>query len=804
MKRNNKKLITLLLAGTLGVAAAGVATLDKKVASAADVTYALSNVFASSDGVVIDAGTLVDKQTTKFTFDKDSTAVRYRNDLAFAWYEGKNDAKYFNMEFAFADLDFETYAFAIESKSAWATEDEKVTNTVYFANREGVVSVAVLNDGEEFVKEDKPAEGNNPAVEKTPTVTLTTPIAANETVKLSLKKGTEDGEFEVCVNEQNVGSFTNVGSNWSEYLYDDDYEKRMFPLQFIGDVVDVATGETAKTTSIFLKSLNGQSFDNVADGKVTDNAVPVLVVDEELNGFELGDSFSLDYKQIDVLQESLSTETKNYYQFNPTHAAPNYDATISGTGSSLYFMDTVYEENGVKKSVYQESIQGNPAGYEYVSIKFTLGDNAHTGDEKKEYDLSWYANPAAIVSLTQGTETPKTTDFIKLYISEERPTYKLFVKNDVTNKNDIPDQERYDKEIAAYQKLVTKAAKDKYVDEAVNFESMAWLFQDDNGYRNLKFTISYKTPSSDSPKSTSGLTYSKLKLTPTEEGTYEFKVFATDLANNKMEYYNKDGELVEVSTLNVWDIEEIPSFKFTIENQGVKVKEATSASSRKVSKTLDDTYTFSDATVYGAANKGSEFSLYKLTDITDYNEYTGVTYAALKEEADKLIAEKREANETVDYAELYIQAYANKTGIERAKFVAIAEKNDLITVEDEEWESSDNKYEFNATSGSFKVVEEGGYLLLATYWNKELPLERAAAYKVVSVASEADSVEGDSNWLKNNLVSVILFSVAGLMLILIIILLFVKPSNETLEDVDKKAKKDKKNEEKVETTESEE
>ena len=88
------------------------------------------------------------------------------------------------------------------------------------------------------------------------------------------------------------------------------------------------------------------------------------------------------------------------------------------------------------------------------------------------------------------------------------------------------------------------------------------------------------------------------------------------------------------------------------------------------------------------------------------------------------------------------------------------------------------------------------------YWNKELPLERAGAYKVVSVASEADSVEGDSDWLKNNLVSVILFSVAGVMLILIIILLFVKPSKETLEDVDKKAKKSKKKE--VEETESKE
>ena len=57
---------------------------------------------------------------------------------------------------------------------------------------------------------------------------------------------------------------------------------------------------------------------------------------------------------------------------------------------------------------------------------------------------------------------------------------------------------------------------------------------------------------------------------------------------------------------------------------------------------------------------------------------------------------------------------------------------------------------------------------------------------MVEVASEKDVIKGETEWLKNNIVSVILFSVAALMLILIIILLLVKPSDETLEDVDAK------------------
>ena len=84
------------------------------------------------------------------------------------------------------------------------------------------------------------------------------------------------------------------------------------------------------------------------------------------------------------------------------------------------------------------------------------------------------------------------------------------------------------------------------------------------------------------------------------------------------------------------------------------------------------------------------------------------------------------------------------------------------------------------------------YIILADYYDSELPaIDRVMAYQLIEVASEADVIRGETEWLKNNLVSVILFSVAGLMLILIIILLLIKPSDETLEDVDAAAAKAK-------------
>ena len=73
-------------------------------------------------------------------------------------------------------------------------------------------------------------------------------------------------------------------------------------------------------------------------------------------------------------------------------------------------------------------------------------------------------------------------------------------------------------------------------------------------------------------------------------------------------------------------------------------------------------------------------------------------------------------------------------------------------------------------------------------------MQRASAYKVVLVETEEDVAKGESKvwaWVRNNKVSVILFGVAAVMLILIIVLLLVKPSEETLDDVDKEVEKKK-------------
>ena len=103
----------------------------------------------------------------------------------------------------------------------------------------------------------------------------------------------------------------------------------------------------------------------------------------------------------------------------------------------------------------------------------------------------------------------------------------------------------------------------------------------------------------------------------------------------------------------------------------------------------------------------------------------------------------------------------------------------------EEWAASDNKYNWKPDSRSFTAATSDLYLIMADYWDTDMKyVDHAPAFKLVEVESAKDIIKGETEWLKNNIVSVILFAIAGVMLILIIILLLVKPSEETLEDVD--------------------
>lgn len=807
MKRKNRKWLTLALAGALCATTVGAVVSAGVVSADTEPTYKLTDVFsAGSSKTEIKAKKYEgdEKSTATFTF-ADGDYIYLKRDLAYKWYEGKGDAKYLNMSFGFDQHNFKTVTMKFESESSVAIETGKATNSVRFKPAEGGLLAYVLEGEivgftqkekdeldqkktagtlteqeakelekiEEFIAKDEEAQGKG----------TTIAVANGQEITLALTEDPDYAEFGVKVNDKDIGTFTKVGANYGDYTYD-----KMYPLEIKAD-----TENDAKTV-FFLNEVNGQSFDEIVEDKIYDTATPVLVVNEDVNGFLLGTAFALDYEKIDVLQSASLTEEKKYYQYNPADTKVNYDATLS---TSVYFMDTVYYKDADNKA-YAEAGEGRTAttvarennGEEFLSAQITLGDKVFSkkeGDKaQKVYDLAWYANASALREKKVGEDTK---DFIVLNRNNEGAIYK-------TDSSDVA-------QITGYEDALKVAAEDVYAgsNSYIYLPSLEWLIGDNNGYRSLKFTISYKTESSSSAKTSSSLSYNALKIATTEEGAYEFKVFATDKAGNSMKMM-LDGEEVNVTTANIWDIDEIPSFSFTIANRGLKVTDPSSSTSRLVNKVLDESYTLSGLTVVGATSQQAEYALYRIdtskyTGTTKISQsiLTGITYEKIKLNAESKLSDVGAGKTYKSYLDLYLDVYADlvatavngdKTAV-KACFTEVQAYNDKITENDPEWEEY-NKYKWQPASKKFTTAEEGEYLMLANFWEKELPMQRAAGYKIVSVDSKTDEIEGESNWLKNNLVSVILFSIAGVMLILIIILLLVKPSDETLEDVEKKAK----------------
>lgn len=777
MKKTKLTALTLMLATAVVSTAFGGAILANKAAAAAD-TYALSDVFSVTDAT-LGAETLVEGESsnkvTALTL-KNKGSVTMKRSLALKWFAEKGEASYFTMTFAFKTLNFKSVTLEMESASAWATKDEKTTNTVTFTKDAETIKVSV-NGGE----------------------AKAVTVAAGKKLTLSLTEEStnKDGEFGVKLGEDEIGKFTNIGANYAEYSSNEQY-----PLTIKAEAAEGNEGDQANTV-VLLYDINGQQFDKLTSGdKIEDNAAPVLVVNENVNGFLLGTAFSLDYTTVDVLKTKSLKNTLEYYQYNPNLKGDVEYKTLS---TSVYFMDTVcyVNENGQFVDKGTDGAKATTVfkkeGKEYVSITLNTSDGAN--DET--YDLAWYANATETV---EGS----TLEYLPIDKNTDGATYTYLQLDEANKANKLVNETDYKQAKAAFEESLEEAAKDVYAGDNsyIYFPSFKWLIGDNNGYRNLKFTISYKTPSSDRASATTNLSYNTLKLAASNEGQYEFKIFATDKAGNTMKYY-LDGELVSVTTSNVWDIEEIPSFTYEIENKGLKVEDGSSASSRKDTKVLDKTYKLDDIDVVGASNLKEDYKLYKI-DRSKYNDgldanqqltasdLYAVTYEDLQDRID--LTKVGDYDGYFDmYLTAYAQALANELGvsgseaIEKIKscFVEIQEYDSRITAENasSEWEAY-NKYEWTASSQSFKTVEEGSYLILGDYWDSDLASsQRATAYKIVVVDSKADVIKGESDWLKNNVVSVILFSIAGVMAILIVILLLIKPSDETLEDVDAAAAK---------------
>ena len=763
MNKKKTKLITILLASALGVSATvGGALFGSGVLSAADetqTTYLAGDIFVGKEAQV-DATSTV----TKFRFTDSGTVTYNKRSVALTWKEDATTTKYFSTKFTLTDANFTTLALTMETGAATATKDEKAVNQLVFNNDNGTIKVTV-ND--------------QTVANSTVTVELNQPITVSFT-----KDGADYGEYTVKVEQGSVvspvGVFTNIGANYAQYV-----AGSISPLYF-----EATLPENGEDCVVQFEELNGQSF-ALTDGELVDNAKPVLVVNNQINSFQLGATFPTDVQAVDVL-DRLVTVSKKFYQFNPETAESEIEYHTLTNNTT--FMETSY---GDGKTVYGEY------GAEYVSIQYHLEDEVWKGETARaEYELVWYADAAYTPNDVNGA--PSTISYILLDKNQEGPTYTFLTANHTTKENNLVDKQA---EIDNYQALITEAATDLFVgtNSYIYLPSLVGLIEDNDGYQNLEFSVSYARQNLENKSSVTGLAYDELKFSVTDVGMYEFKIFANDPADNQMKYYI-DGQLEELTTNNVWDIDEIPSFTFYVQPTEMKIEED-SISSRKTTKVLDTTYTLDDINVLGLTGTASEeYGLYRVNvaafnlamgqNYLQLNDLYNVTYEELADKAQGRTGGLAKDEEITFFLTIYAECLVDEINnaavtvadlldVDNGLFTKIEEYDSRIdeTAHAEEW-AKNNKYNWKPSSQSFTTAEEGTYVMLASYTSPDVSALKAAAYRVIIAEDEVDVLEGESDWLERNLASVILFSIGGVMGIIIIILLLIKPSDETLEEVD--------------------
>ena len=831
-------------------------------------TYSPSNVFSAGTGGTVGASTKGTEEGAKayvqFTF-ADGGNVYFRRDLALKWYQGQGKVQYFSMQFAFVDVNFEKFTITFESAEENISKDGKTTNKIVF---EPVVEKTpdepAATDAEEntdgkteekkpqllnvYINPEEKEDDETQAAELDEIVT----VDASKDILITFDEGddkleTEEdnceiGEFNVRVKnvepkkEENkdddqtgdngneaasaaledadepgmlAGKFTNIGGYFLDYRSASSSTPNT-PITFTADFPAGSKEELRQ--SVLMKSLNLQSMQLDSSDRVADTTPAVLVLNEKVYAFKLGQKFSLSYEAIDVLDDNV-TVTREYYMLKTEKTEDNGVINYMPNEKELKDSD---KEDGVKYSQYNykslttytyflpsQNHESNEAPEEYVSIRFKLDDDT---DENDTYvDLSWYAADNAWKDFTcngykeekkkdeEGKETSETEivdvkdvtfRFIKVNRNSNGPYYNYLKADEATQKNVVSDESKFEAAKSDYQTALDKAAS--YEESKTSAGSGAYIYlpslrgliQSDNaGYRNLKFSIYYYKPGSSTASAQTSLNYNALKLEVDKEGDYRFRVIAQDAASNAMKYY-LDGELVTVTNSNVWDIKEIPEFTFHIDYEGPTIEKTEEQSLGY----RNDTYNFSDFDIVALSGYQKNYTLYRYSEV---NIPDGVS--APSSYADFV--------KNVDSYFKAFQALDEKQEDKTFKILyEISEFQSDISADDEaKWNRTDNDYHWDPDSSlSFVPQLSGYYILKVLVEDGNYPGETAEAYMVIDVRNPIDTIPGKLQWLQENVVSVILFAISGVLAIVVVVLFLIKPSDKKVEEVDLEKLKGKK------------
>ena len=840
MTKSKLRLITIisffaLFALTFGLALGVLFPVRKAYAR----TYAVTTIFSEGTGGKVVASEKVgDDSYIQFNIDEGGN-VYYRRDLALRWFEAgaKNAEKtapfyeklaspaaerYLSMTFAFGKFNFDSFTIKFEGAEENISKDAKSVNSIRFAVKtvqEGDQSVDKLMVAIIGAKEQELKDEDLDFKELGEIANFTGDITLN------LSAGDNAGEFAVKLNgpKEVTGKFTNIGSNFLEYRASTATTPNT-PITFTADLP--VSQEQTGSAEFLMKELNGQKFKLDENKNVVDNAPAVLVLNEAVYTYTLGRRFSLTYEAIDVCDDSVSV-TRNYYMAQkeapetddgdgeasgaaederPYHKPADDDTDYKLLSTTTYFISTDDDRDEEYVSIRFRLDDGTThfykcdkcgriydnnkeaKRYEALTSEYTCpgpnGDGCPGGGKKGDLkaqnyyvNLAWYAANENVVVTLNEEDAGNAFDCIKVNRDKEGPMYVGLNVSGGTN--DDTDKDFQDA-IEEYQKKVKEIAEDTNAGNGAYFylPSLRELISSDYAdYRNLRFSIYYRKGRSSSTQSATALRYNALRFEITTPELYSFRVIASDAAGNAMKMYNQDGKLVDVTGSNVWDIEGIPEFYFEVGYTGATVKE------QKNSQTgyLDSTYTISSFDIVAVPGYETEYTLYRF-------------------DANKLGAGESIPNydDLWKKPEEYFTKYY-KEGEEGGALIEISAYNSDIDEDDEHWDDTDNDYAWNPKASSLSFVPQ-----VATYYFVKLVLTEhdyavgntVTAYQVIRVNNPIDTVTAKSNWLQNNVTSVVLFSISAVLAVAIIVLFVVKPSDKKVEEVDlsklKGGKKDKK------------
>ncbi|MGN1373306.1 MAG: hypothetical protein ACI4VK_04590 [Candidatus Coproplasma sp.] len=781
IKTKKKIALALLLASAVAMGGAAIALGASQTAYADNYTQELdgTNVFYTGiRGAEITASPEeegVDEETcayAMFKIGKDET-VEYRQNLAYSWRTSETEVGKFSMVIGFANTDFERYVIQFQSQQYVLSEDKITKNYIVFtpSASEGKVDMSV--------------------VQKLEDDTVLTPVATELSGRIKIAFGDfNDGNYSLIVNGYTVSFFKNVYEPFASYVSSGD--TAVTPLIFSATF---AADQQDNTADMILYDINGQSFELTStkedsDGnlvyetKITDNAAPVMCFIETPSYLIDGDSIGFNYKVIDVLGTSTRATAYYYVLSGDQYADGDFDCDkydYSGEGDNADDNPFIEITSASSIRIIRDENTFIPSGmlednvFGLVKIYYKIADRSSTNALSDIIFVDWYAKDDAIV-------TVKGSNFLKLIDeNDHKPGLTYAQKSDVDLDVVSDPLEAYKQTIqkfqTAYQKKIDEAIEtledgklyagtdskfylpsfDNLTDESGNpiyidlADTDDYLFKSD-----YKYSIYYRAKTSGSSTS---LASNALAISLNEaDVVYRFTIYITDSFNNDMRYptLNDNGEIVweTIAAEDVWSedyAELLPFFEFH-----VSYKEATATPPESLSIAyVNSSYSGVSFTIKGVSGTyTAKYDLY-IVDRDGINDALNKTYdyESFKNDVDSLFTNAQT----------------------RQYFTTVKPANSLLET-DEDYELF-KELNWNATSITFtpRSVEDFYVVRLTLEDNNSKQTEYQ--YAVVSASVETTSLKGESDWVENNLVSIILFSVAGVFAVALVVLLIVKPKD---------------------------